>query len=267
MNFRLGLFDSGVGGLTVLKRIVERHGDLPCVYLGDIARVPYGNKNSSQINGIAFEVVQWLKKQDVSAVVIACNTTNSLAMNVVKRYAEVPVFSLIQSIENISFGKKIGVLATPATIKSNAYKNHILSLNPSTFVIEQSCPELVSIIESHGLNSLRLRALVQRYLKPLLEANVDTVILGCTHYPLLEPLIREELPQNVRLVDPAVYLARQLDSFLSISNEIYKNDYQFSNTRFCITEKSTLFPMIARDFLNIYPNLEIVSLLSKACVS
>ena len=267
MNIRLGLFDSGVGGLSVLKRVVERHGDLPCVYLGDLARVPYGEKSSQEIQTIAKEVVEWLISQDVTAILIACNTTNSLALDVVKKISAVPVFSLIESVESMLCEERIGILATQSTVDSRAYTKRILASTPKKFVVEQACPMFVPLIEAGQINSFKMRLLAIEYLKPLLRSKVEAIILGCSHYPLLKPLLKELLPNNVRLIDPAIGLARKLDSFVCNTNFINRNNLEFSNTRFCVTSDSTRFALNAMDWLRIYPQLEIVSLRSKACIS
>tara|TARA_Y100001968_G_scaffold315932_1_gene343123 strand:- start:8443 stop:9246 length:804 start_codon:yes stop_codon:yes gene_type:complete len=267
LKIRLGLFDSGVGGLTVLKRVVERHGNLPCVYLGDLARVPYGEKSVNEIQKIAKEVVEWLVSQDVTAVLIACNTTNSLALDLVEKIAAVPVFSLIESVVSMVHEKRIGVLATQSTVNSRAYTKKILESDPDKFVIEQACPMFVPMIEAGQINSFKMRLLAFEYLQPLLKANVEAIILGCSHYPLLKPLLKELIPENVRLVDPAVGIAQKLDNFVCNTNFVDSNNLEFSNTRFCVTSESTLFSETAMDLLRIYPQLEIVSLRSKACVS
>ena len=210
----MGFFDSGLGGLTVLRRVLERHGPVPCVYLGDTARVPYGNRQPDDIRRIAAEVVGWLRDQQVSTVVMACNTTNALARDVTEGQAGVPVVGLIGAAAAMVQESRVGVLATPATVASGAYRTSIEALNPGTLVVQQACPAFVPLIERGDLSSPELRQEAIQYLAPLLEASVEAVILGCTHYPLLEPLLRSLLPPDVRLIDPAEGVARQLDALL-----------------------------------------------------
>ena len=184
MTVRLGLFDSGVGGLTVLRRILERHGEVPCVYLGDTARVPYGNRTPQEIRSIASEVVGWLGLSGVSTVVMACNTTNALASDVAEASAGgVPVIGLIDAAASMVRESRVGVLATPATIRSSAYRLTIEAQRPGTLVVEQACPAFVPLIESGDLLSDDLRRIAVGYLEPLLEASVESIVLGCTHYP------------------------------------------------------------------------------------
>ena len=148
MSIRLGLFDSGLGGLTVLRRVLERHGSLPVIYLGDTARVPYGSRSPSEIRSIASEVVGWLRQQNVSTVVMACNTTNALAREVTEGQAGVPVVGLIGAAAAMVRESRVGVLATPATVASGAYRESIEALNPGTLVVQQACPDFVPLIES-----------------------------------------------------------------------------------------------------------------------
>ena len=210
----LGFFDSGVGGLTVLKRVLERHGRVRCVYLGDTARVPYGNRAPAEIRLIAAEVVAWLRAQGVTTVVMACNTTNALARDVAEGQAGCPVIGLIGAAAAMVKTRRVGVLATPATVNSGAYRASIEALNPGSVVLEQSCPAFVPLIETGDLCSDDLRRAAMDYLEPLLAASVDSIVLGCTHYPLLVPLLRQLLPESVQLIDPAIGVAHQLDAVL-----------------------------------------------------
>ncbi len=267
MNPRIGLFDSGVGGFTVLKQLLQKHGDISCVYLADTARVPYGNKSPKQIRTIAHEVVHWLKEDNVSAVVVACNTTNSLALDVVQNISQVPVFGLIKAAAHMIDKDCVGVLATSATVKSNEYKKQIQALRPGTIVIEQSCPAFVPMIESGNLFVPELRELAIQYLKPLLDARVQAVVLGCSHYPLIHSLLLDLLPPDVRIIDPAVGLARQMDVLFGQSTHNLNSPNPFANTRFCATSDPEGFAQQATTWLGQCPEVELVTLRSKAYVS
>ncbi len=262
----LGIFDSGLGGFTVLKRVQERHGNIPCLYLADTARVPYGEKKPYEIRAIANEVVNWLKEQEVSIVLVACNTTNSLALDVVKNVSEVNVVELINSAASMIVESRVGVLATPATASSKVYTDEIEAYRPGTFVLEQGCPALVPLIEAGHTNSNQIRLAASEYLKPLIEARVQAVVLGCSHYPLIKSLLRELLPSNVRLVDPAVGLALQLDKFLGAPAISFNPPLPFTNTRICVTSEPKAFFRTAETLLGNCPEVEIVSLRSKACL-
>ena len=266
MNIRIGLFDSGVGGFTVLKKILQFYPQFPCVYLADTARLPYGNRSQKEIREIADEVLGWLIGQDLSAIIVACNTTNSLALDVLVKNLNVPTFGLIDSGVQMIWEKRIGVLATSATVTSKAYTKKILSLKPNSFVLEQACPAFVPMIEMGQFNSLEIRNIAHEYLKPLLKSKVEAIILGCSHYPLLLPLFKELLPDNVRIIDPAIGLARNLDNLIKNENQICENLVDYSNTRFFVTSDPGGFASRAMYWLNNYPEVELISLRSKARV-
>ncbi len=263
MSFRISLFDSGLGGFTVLKRVVERHGDVSCLYLGDTARAPYGEKKPLEIRLIAKEVLNWLINQDVSAILVACNTTNSLAFDVIQKFAGVPVLGLIDAAAEMITESRVGVLATSATASSNAYKNQIEAFRPGTIVFEQACPAFVPMIEKGHLFSDSIQRIAIEYLNPLFDAGIDVLILGCSHYPLLQPLLRELTPKHVRLVDPAVGLAQQLDKLLGKPTISMKNPFSLSNTRFCVTSDPMGFATRITPWLGNRPEVELVSLVSK----
>ena len=262
---RLGIFDSGVGGFTVLKRVFERHGNVSCLYLGDTARIPYGEKKPSEIRLIAREVVHWFNNQDVSAILVACNTTNSLAFDIVKSSAEMPVLGLINAAAEMITERRVGVLATTATVSSNGYKKQIAASRPGTIVFEQACPAFVPLIETGRLCSNSIQRFALEYLRPLLESRVEEVILGCSHYPLLMPLLQEFAPKNVHFIDPAIGLAHQLDRFLGEPLPPPQHSVLLSNTRFCVTSDPVGFATRATPLLGNRPEVELISLQPKAC--
>ena len=261
MTIRLGLFDSGIGGLTVLRRILERHGAVPVTYLGDTARVPYGSRSPSEIRSIAAEVVGWLRDQKVSTVVMACNTTNALARDVTEGQAGVPVVGLIGAAAALVKEPRVGVLATPATVASGAYRESIEALHPGTLVVQQACPDFVPLIETGDLGSDELREAAIRYLQPLLEASVDSVVLGCTHYPLLVPLLANLLPPHMRLIDPAVAVATELDAFLGQPLPGSENEpVSLAATHICVTKDAQGFAERATAWLGRRPCVDLVNL-------
>lgn len=249
----LGFFDSGIGGLTVLRQVLERHGPVQCIYLGDTARVPYGSRSAPEIRLIAAEVVAWLRDQQVSTVVMACNTTNALARDVAEGQAGGPVIGLIGAAAAMVQTHRVGVLATPATVASEAYRSSIEALHPGTLVVEQACPAFVPMIESGDLSSDELRRIAQEYLKPLLKASVESIVLGCTHYPLLVPLLRQLLPASVQLIDPAVGVARQLDAVLGVPKPLIGERLHLDDCRFCVTADPDGFATRATPWLGERP--------------
>ncbi len=265
MTLKIGLFDSGVGGLSVLERVIQRYGDVTCLYLGDTARVPYGEKTRTEIRLIAQEVVEWFSKQDVSAILVGCNTTNSLAFDVVQRVSPVPVLGLINAAVEMISENRVGVLATSATATSSAYKQHIQEARPGTIVFEQPCPAFVPMIESGQISTSSIRQIALQYLTPLFDARVKEVILGCSHYPLLQSVLNELIPKDIRLIDPAIGLAQKLDMFIGIPCPDFQIPISLTNTRFCVTSDSDRFALQVRALLGHFPQVEEVSLQPKAC--
>ena len=265
LNTNLALFDSGIGGFTVLNRIKERHKSFNYIYLADTARQPFGDKDSSQIRKIAKEIILWLNISKPSAIVVACNTTNSLAIDIVNDLSSCPVFELITTASLMLEEKNIGVIATPATVSSGEYSRQIKLSNPSSSVFEQSCPLLVPMIESGEISGSNINSILWKYLSPLIDKNVEAIVLGCTHYPLLMPVLRELLPPHVRIVDPAIGIANKIDEFADLSNFSKHSAPLDGNTRLCVTSDPIGFAKSSRSLLGHCPKVELVSLLSKAC--
>ena len=271
MSLLVGLFDSGLGGLTVLRQVHALYPHSPCLYLGDTARVPYGQRSSEEIRSIASEVVHWLRLQGVGVLVMACNTTNALALDVAVAEGGVPVVGLIDSVAAQLVSDHVGVLATPATAASGAYRRAIHACRPSARVLEVGCPAFVPLIEAGERDTPALRKAAQAYLQPLLEAHVDTVVLGCTHYPLLRPLLAELLPPDVELVNPAVAAAQRLGPLLASLGDMPEVEQDevlveppMQRTRFCVTGAAEAFADAATTWLGCRPQVRSVSLQSPA---
>nr|AUG32813.1 Glutamate racemase [Paulinella longichromatophora] len=268
---KLGLFDSGVGGLTVLHQLLKRHPNQHCIYLADTARVPYGERDASEIRSIAGEAITWLRKQRIDALVMACNTTNALAYDVAVRIAGVPVYGLIDSAARSIRSKKVGVLATAATVSSGAYSLQIHKYSSCIEVIEQACPDFVPLIEVGDLHDPQLLGAARSYLAPLIAANVETIVLGCTHYPILAPLLRQLLPSHINLVDPACALSIRLDQILgfpknhSLSFRTVSGKDFFLMSYFYVTKSSESFAKSATIYLGYQPQVKLVSLQSESC--
>ena len=264
---RLGLFDSGVGGFTVLKNVIELCPDTSFIYLADTARLPYGSKTTNEIIQIAEEISSWFSHQNIDAFLVACNTTNATALDVIKKNIDVPVFDLIGSAASTIQESRVGVLATPSTVKTKAYTNAILKFKPKAYVIEQSCPEFVPMIEMDKINLDEITDVAFGYVQPLLNRKIDSLILGCSHYPLITPVLTDLLPTSVKLIDPAEALALQLKFFMEskISNfSKYKN---LVDSKFYVTSNLKRFPSKAKQWLNVFPEVNLVSLQKKGCVS
>jgi glutamate racemase len=226
-NLPIGIFDSGVGGLTVYRAL---HGRLPAeryVYLGDTARVPYGTKSLSTVERYAVENARFLEARGVKILVVACNTASALALPAVRRAVSVPVVGMIEpgaravvgaaageSVGVPSGAARVGVVATESTVKSGAYSNAIRELAPETEVFERACPLFVSLAEEGWADSDVARAVAEEYLRDLRQKNLGAVVLGCTHYPILRRVIQEALGEGVRLIDSGEAAARAVESVI-----------------------------------------------------
>ena len=261
---RLGLFDSGLGGLTVLRRLLCRRPGHPCIYVGDTARLPYGARSPQEIRTIAAEVVSWLRGQGAEAIVMACNTTNALALDVAQREAGVPVFGLIDSVARQIQQQRVGVLATAATASSGAYSRALRAQREGMHVVEVGCPVFVPAVERHELDSQALRSAAEHYLAPLLEARVEAIVLGCSHYPLLQPMLRQLLPSDVQLIDPAEALVSLVLSLLPADQRPASLQADLSACEVVCTGDASAFSHAAGRWLGFAPEVEAISLQSEA---
>jgi len=221
----IGLFDSGVGGLSVLRQLESHVNSFPEVsnyrilYLGDTARLPYGNRSAAEIKNFVEEIISWLTAKGADSIVMACNTSAALAGTFAQSFSTVPVYDLIgPTAEHLAkfvqsdkqTKQKIGVLATHSTVKSQAFSKTIKEFSSDLEVVEIACPELVQLVESGDFNSETTTKTLAKYTSQLEKAGVDAVVLGCTHYPFLAGAISALLPAHVQLVDPAAIMVRSL---------------------------------------------------------
>ncbi len=264
---RLGLFDSGVGGISVLKKVIELCPNNEFLYLADTARLPYGVKTTNEIEKIAEEISFWFSNQNIDALLVACNTTNAIALDVIKKNSNVPVFDLIVSAASTINESRVGVLATPSTVKTKAYTNAILEFKPKTYVIEQPCPELVPMIEMDNINSDEITDVAIKYLQPLLEQRIHSLILGCSHYPLITPFFTRVLPSGVKLIDPAEALSLKLKLFIDSKTSNFLKRKNLVDSKFYVTSNPRKFSIKAKHWLNVFPEVKLVSLQKKGCVS
>jgi glutamate racemase len=216
-NRPIGIFDSGIGGLTVVRSVRKYLPSEDIIYFGDTARVPYGNKSRSTVIRFSREIMNFLMKKRVKMVVVACNTASSLSLASLKKDYQVPVIGVIKpgvkEAVNISRNKKIGVIGTVSTISSGAYKKELKRIDKTCHVFSQSCPLLVPLVENRNFSDPFTWHIVEAYLKDLKKERVDTLILGCTHYPLLKRVIGEVL-SGARLVDSSVAVAEDAKEIL-----------------------------------------------------
>lgn len=217
-NAPIGVFDSGVGGLTVVREIMRHLPDENLVYFGDTARVPYGSKSQDSIIRFSRQIIHFLRTKHVKAIVIACNTASALALDIVQQEVDIPVIGVIvpgaRAAVKETKNKKVGVLGTEATIKSNMYTKQMQQEDPEVEVIGKACPLFVPLIEEGFAKHKITKEVIDIYLHEMRESGIDTLILGCTHYPLLRSAISEYMGEKIHLVNPAYETAMELRAVL-----------------------------------------------------
>ncbi len=214
----IGIFDSGIGGLTVARAIYERLPGESTIYFGDTARVPYGPKSPETVRRYSREILHWLLQQGVKMVVIACNTSTAHALGTLQAESPVPVLGVIEPGARAAVaatkGGPVGVIGTAGTIASNAYARAIQSLAPALRVEQKACPLFVPLVEEGWFDHKAAELIAQDYLAPLRAAAVDVLVLGCTHYPLLKPLLSRVMGPGVALIDSGEETARAVEATL-----------------------------------------------------
>lgn len=262
---RLGVFDSGVGGLTVVQAIHQLLPTQPIVYLGDTARVPYGNKSAETILRFAREDCAFLLGREVGAIVIACNTASAHALAQLQGELPVPVFGVIEpgvkaALSHTRAGR-IGIIGTAGTIASEAYQDALRKARPDLFIFAQATPLLVPLVEEDWLAHEATMLVLRDYLAPFQEAGVDTLVLACTHYPLLKKSIGRIMGPDVALVDSATTCAQGLKTFLEEAGEDFSGNGEKGDIDIYLTDRPRGFASLAGRFLGeeLEPS-EVVSL-------
>jgi glutamate racemase len=247
----IGVFDSGVGGLTVVKELLRELPAEDIVYFGDTARVPYGIKSRDTVIRFSIENILFLLKQDVKLICVACNTASSLALPAIKTHFKVPIVGVIapgaREAVYATQNKRLGIIGTRGTIKSRAYETEIKQLDPKISLTAVACPLFVPFAEEGWLDGPVVLEVAKAYLAPLKKAKVDTVILGCTHYPLLRPVIKKVLGEGVRLIDSAKQVALEVKEILAAEGLGEKK--RKGKARFYVSDNPEWFSGLARRFL------------------
>lgn len=253
MSWRsIGIFDSGVGGLTVLSEIIKTMPQEDTIYFGDTARVPYGTKSPETVIRYAHEITTFLVKRDIKLLVVACNTASAVALNGLKRHFDIPVVGVIEpgarrAVE-VSRGRRIGVIGTTGTIKSSAYTRAIKRLDANAEVLTRACPLFVPLAEEGWTDNEVARLTARSYLKDLKEAAVDTLVLGCTHYPLMKSIITETMGPDVTLVDSAEETARSVAGILS-KKKLLRPATEKGNHHYFVSDVPAAFIRVGNRFL------------------
>jgi len=248
----IGVFDSGIGGLTVVKALTRRLPKENIVYYGDTARVPYGSKSPQVVREYASEDVDFLLSQDVKMVVVACNTVSAVALDIVQKRARMPVVGMIvpgaAAAAQASKKKRIGIIGTYATVNSNSYANALRQIDPEISVFSQPCPLFVPLAEEGWVDHAVTRLVAKEYLFPLTLEKIDTLILGCTHYPVLREAIEAVTGPGISLIDSGESAALEVDRILD-TNGIRNSSTKRPNLRFFVSDIPAKFTEVGERFL------------------
>lgn len=252
-EYSIGIFDSGIGGLTVVKEIVNCLPSENIIYLGDTARVPYGTKSAQTVVKYAESNAHFLVSRGIKMLVVACNTASAYAIGALEDKVAVPVVGVIKpgakkAVESTRIGK-VGVIGTPSTINSSAYTKEIKKLDPDVTVFTKACPLFVPLAEEGWVNNSISKSIAREYLAELNETGIDTLILGCTHYPILKETIASVMGDNVTLVDSAEAISAEVVNLLV--DRVKKNSSGTKKTlrEYYLTDNSETFLSVANNFL------------------
>ena len=256
----IGIFDSGVGGLTVMREVVKQLPDEKIVYFGDTARVPYGSKSQKTIIHFSEQIIRFLKTKEVKAIVIACNTASALALDAVRDEFDIPIIGVVipgaRAAVSVSENKKVGVIGTEATVLSGMYSKVIKGMDSEIEVVEKACPLFVPLVEEGLRDHKVMGEIIEYYLESMKNTDIDSIILGCTHYPLIRHSISRYLGEAIKIVNPAYEAARDLKELLESSgilNDV-KDDTE-KQYQFFVSDEAEKF----RNFANTVMPFEIDS--------
>lgn len=251
MNNPIGIFDSGVGGLTVLRAIKKMLPMEQLIYLGDTARVPYGNKSKETIVRYSIENTKFLMQFNIKMLVIACNTSTAMSIEILRNMFQIPIIGVIKpgakrAVE-VTKNKRIGVIGTVATIKSKAYQNIIRSYEKKAIIFAKPCPLFVPLVEEGLVKGPVAEAVIEMYLKDFKIKNIDTLVLGCTHYPLLKQTIEKFFDKKIQIVDSAEETAKIVKRVLE--ERKLANTSEYKNDVFFVTDAAERFLKVGNEIM------------------
>ncbi len=251
-NAPIGVFDSGIGGLTVAREIIRQIPHEPMVYFGDTARLPYGSKSRDTVIRYSLQIVRFLKTQNVKAIVIACNTASAHALEAVEQEADVPVIGVVRSgahmAAQVTRNGRVGVIGTAGTIKSGIYGDTIRRFRPGTEVFGKACPLFVPLVEEGLWHDSVTEEIASRYAAELKGKFIDTLVMGCTHYPLIRSTLRKVMGENVTLVNPAYETAIELKGLLEEKGLTCENTPK-EKYQFFVSDQAEEFTSFAKSIL------------------
>lgn len=266
-NLPIGIFDSGVGGLTVYRALHERLPNERFVYLGDTARVPYGTKSLATVERYAVENSKFLEAHGIKLLVVACNTASALALPAIRKAVRVPVIGVIEpgsrAAVEVAAGGNIGVIATEATVNSGAYGKAIAAFRDGGEVFERACPLFVPLAEEGWANTDVARIVAKQYLSDFSKSSIDALVLGCTHYPILSDIIAETVGNGITLIDSGAATATDVESLLetlALTHDEPVGLYQERSLcddldHFYVTDAAERFAKVAERFLGSAPSI------------
>lgn len=248
----IGIFDSGIGGLTVAKRVMSILPNENIIYFGDTARVPYGSKSNSTVIEYSIQDAQFLIKKNVKLIIVACNTASSVALDTLREKFDIPIIGMIEPGANLALettkNGKIGVIGTNATINNKAYSEKLKTLDSKIKVFEKACPLFVPIAEEGWLDHAATKLIAKEYLQDFIDNDVDTLVLGCTHYPLLATTIQEIMGEKVVLIDSGFAASLQVENHLK-GRGIRNDSVQLGQKEFYVSDLPDKFKSVAERFL------------------
>ena len=260
----IGIFDSGIGGLTVVRAIMDELPGYDIIYFVDTARTPYGSKSSQTVIDYSVQNTEFLIKQGAKMIIMACNTASSVATDTLKKNFNLPIFEVISPAVSRSLKETkkavIGVIGTRATINSGIYEKKIKEQNPDARVYSAACPLLVPLVEEGWLTKPETRMIVKKYLHPLKTKQIDTLILGCTHYPILKSIIQHKIGKRVRVISSSTAVAEQIKLFLSSSPEIDQKLSKNGKSEFFVSDLTPQFEKTAKSVIRQHIQLNHVRL-------
>jgi glutamate racemase len=248
----IGVFDSGLGGLTVVNQLMKHLPGEAIIYFGDTARVPYGSKSSLTIQKFSQQIVRFLQNQGVKLIVVACNTASSVALDQVKESSSVPVIDVIEpgarAALRVSVSRRIGIIGTTATVSAGKYETILKTLETNVYVFSQACPLFVPLVEEGWIESPVTEQIARIYLNPLMQNRIDSLILGCTHYPIIKDTIKKIVDGNVQIIDSAIETAVKVRK--TLESHYLSNDAQTDPKHlFYVSDFPQKFEEIARRLL------------------
>ncbi len=262
MNEPIGVIDSGVGGLTVARELMRQLPNEQILYLGDTLRCPYGPRPEEEVRAFTWQMTNYLLEKGIKLLVVACNTATAVAVNEIKKVLPIPVVGVVfpgaRAAIKMTRNLHVGVIGTVGTINSKAYNHALHSLHPYIKITSLACPSLVPLVEAGELSGERAMEIVRNELLPFKEVPIDTLILGCTHYPFLKPLIQDVMGKSVTLIDSGEETARETSTVLYLNGLLSKSGPP--THQFYTTGSEGVLKGIVKDWLNVDPVIENINL-------